>query len=155
MEVILKKQILSIVATLTLIIPMSIIGFAGLSGTVRADIPFDFIVGNKEFKAGRYTVSPLSDSNFAGTLIIRSADNGAVANFNGNNVTDKGEWQARLIFRRYGNQNFLAKVFDGRSGQGAEILKSKAEGEAAKKRDIITQNAVEPEVVTVAARTGQ
>ena len=150
-----KKQILSIVATLTLIIPMSIIGFAGLSGTVRADIPFDFIVGNIEFKAGRYTVGRLSDSINAGTLVIRSADNGAAANFNFNNVTDKGEWQARLIFRRYGNQYFLAKIFDGRSGQGAEFSKSKAEREAAKKRDTITLNAVEPEVVTVAARTGQ
>lgn len=151
MEVILKKQILSIVATLTLLIPISIIGFAGLSGTVRADIPFDFIVGNKEFKAGKYSVGRLSASNNAGTLIIRGEDDGAVANFTVNNATDKSGSQARLIFRRYGNQYFLAKVFDGNSG-GAEFLKSKAEREAAKKGDIITQNTVEPETVTVVAR---
>ena len=147
-----KKQILSIVATLALLIPMSIIGFAGLSGTVKADIPFDFIVGNEEFKAGKYSVSRLSPSNNAGTLTIRSEDGDAVANFNVISATDNGGSQARLIFRRYGNQYFLVKVFDGYSGQGSEFSKSKAEREAEKKGDIITQNIAEPETVTVVAR---
>lgn len=150
-----KKLILSIVATLTLIIPMSIIGFAGLSGTVRANIPFNFVVGDIEFISGEYSVGRLSASNNAGTLIIRSADNDMVANFNVNSATDKGGSQPRLIFRRYGDQYFLAKIFDGHSGQGAEFQKSKAEREAAKKRDIITQNVVEPETVTVAAQIGR
>jgi len=154
-EVILKKQILSILATLALIIPMSIIGFAGLSGTVSANIPFDFTVGNKDFKAGRYSVSRLFAGGTADTLIIRSEDNREVANFNVNRVTDKGESQARMVFRRYGNQYFLAQIFDGQSGEGSGLLKSKTEREVAKKRETITQNAVEPEVVTVAARTGQ
>jgi hypothetical protein len=150
-EVILKKQIFSVLATLTLLIPMSMTGFAGLSGTVRANIPFSFVVGDIEFIAGEYSVGRLSASN-AGTLIIRSADNDMVANFNVNSATDKGGSQPRLIFRRYGDQYFLAKIFDGQSGQGAEFQKSKAEREAAKKRDIITQNVVEPETITVVAQ---
>ena len=149
-----KKQILSIAATLTLILPMSIIGFAGLSGRVKANIPFDFTVGNKDFKAGKYSVSRLFQGGTADTLIIRSEDNREVANFNVNRVTDKGESQARLVFRRYGAQYFLAQIFDGQS-EGAGLMKSKSEREAAKKREVITQNAVEPEVVTVAARTGR
>jgi hypothetical protein len=155
MEVILKKQILSVVAALTLIIPMSIIGFAGLSGRVSANIPFDFMVGGKEFKAGRYSVSRLFASSASDTLIIRSADNSEAANFNVNSVSGKGESQARLIFRRYGNQYFLAQVFDGQSSEGFGLLKSKAEREAAKKRDTITQNVAGPDVVTVVARNGQ
>jgi hypothetical protein len=151
MEVILKKQILSIVATLALLIPISIIGFAGLSGTVKADIPFDFTVGNIEFKAGKYSVGRLSASNSSSTLIIRGEDNGEVGSFNVNKAIDRNGSQPRLIFRRYGNQYFLAKVFDGHSGQGAEFQKSKAEREAAKKGDIITQNA-KPETVTVVAQ---
>ncbi len=148
-----KKQILSIVATLTLLIPMSIMGFAGFTGRVSANIPFDFMVGDKEFKAGRYSVSRLSVSHSAGTLVIRSADSSEVANFNVNNVTDRGGSGTRLIFRRYGNQYFLAKIFDGYSGEGAALMKSKAERELAKKGDVITRNAVEPEIVTVAAWT--
>ena len=150
-----KKQLLSIAATLTLILPMSIIGFAGLSGRVKANIPFDFTVGNKEFKSGKYTVSRLFNGNTADTLIIRSADNSEAANFNVNSVTGKGDSQARLVFRRYGNQYFLAQIFDGESREGYGLLKSKTEREAAKKRDVITQNAVEPEVVTVVAQIGR
>jgi len=155
MEVILKKRILSIVATLTLIIPMSIIGFAGLSGRVSANIPFDFVVGGKEFKAGKYSVSRLFAASTSDTLIIRSADDSEAANFNVNRVGGKGEPQARLVFHHYGNQYFLAQIFDGQNREGFGLMKSKAEREAAKKRDIITQNVVEPEVVTVAARIGQ
>lgn len=143
-----KKQILSLVATLTLIIPLSIVGFAGLSGRVKVDIPFDFMVGGKQLQAGKYTVERL---NVNGTLIIRATDNSAAANFNVVNVTDKGDKGARLVFHRYGNQHFLAQVYDGTSGEGQALAKSKAEREAAKKRDIITQNMVESEIVTVVA----
>lgn len=149
-----KKQILSIAAALTFIISTSIIGIAGLNSRVTADVPFDFNVGGKEFKAGKYSVSRLKENDTAGTLIIRSADNKEVANFNVNPVYGKGETPASLVFRRYGNQYFLARIFDGADRQGYELGKSKAEREAAKKRDIITQNA-EPEVVTVAAKLGQ
>ncbi len=155
MEIILKNKILSIVAALTLIVSASLVGFAGLSGTVSANIPFDFTVGNKEFKAGKYSVERLFASNSSDTLIIRSSDNSEAANFNVNRVSGKGNSQARLVFRRYGNQYFLGQIFDGQSSEGFGLLKSKAERELAKKRDTITQIAVEPEVVTVAARTGQ
>jgi len=148
----LKKQILSIVATLTLIIPMAVIGFAGLRFRVSADVPFNFVVGNKEFKAGKYSVGRLPSGSAFDTLIIRSVDGNEAANFNTNNIYGKGEPQAKLVFHRYGNQYFLAQVFDGDSEQGSALLKSKAEREAAKKRDIITQNAAEQEVVTVAAQ---
>jgi hypothetical protein len=155
MEVILKKQILSVIATLTMIVPMAIVGFAGLYGNVTANIPFDFMVGGKEFKAGAYTVKRLHDNNPDVALIIRSAETGETANFTVNNVTDKGESRARLIFHRYGNQYFIAEIFDGNSGQGSALLKSKAEREAAKRGETITQNTVVPEVVTVAAQIGR
>jgi hypothetical protein len=151
----LKKQILSIVATLTLLIPMAIIGFAGLSGRVSATIPFDFKVGNKEFKAGKYSVGRLPSARTADILIIRGEDNSEVANFSVNNTQGKGEPRARLVFHRYGNQYFLAKVFDAESNEGAALLKSKAEREASEKRDVITQNIAEPEVVTVIAQVGR
>jgi hypothetical protein len=155
MEVILKKRILSIVATLTMIIPMSIIGFAGLYGRVQANIPFDFMVGGKEFKAGGYSVDRVYTNNPDSALLLRSADNGRVINFAINNISDRGEARARLVFHRYGNQYFLAQIFDGQSGLGSALIKSKAEREAEKKRDNVTQNIDGPETVTVAAQIGQ
>jgi hypothetical protein len=152
MEVILKKKIFSIVATLTLLIPMAIIGFAGLTGRVKADIPFNFTVGNKEFKAGTYSVGRLPGARTGDILIVRSEDGDEVGNYNVNPAYGKGESKAKLVFHRYGSQYFLAQVFDGQGGEGAQFMKSKAEREAAKKRDVITQNTAEPEFVTVIAQ---
>jgi len=151
----LKKQILSVIAILTMTVPMASIGFAGLYGNVNANIPFDFMVGSKEFKAGKYSVNRFYADNPNGGLVIRDARNGATVFLNINSITDKGGQRARMIFHRYGNQYFLAQIFDGQSGFGCEVLKSKAEREASKKRDIITQNTVEPETVLVVAQIGR
>src|SRR5688572_11651535 len=64
-----KKQIMKVVATLSLLVPMSIGAFAALDGRVNVNIPFDFNVGDKEFKAGKYYVDRFTSTN---TLIIRS-----------------------------------------------------------------------------------
>src|SRR5262245_16328027 len=121
MEVILKKQILSVIATLTMIVPMAISGFAGLYGNVNANIPFDFMVGDKELKAGKYSVSRLYANNPDGTLVIRDTTKRSTAFSNINNIVDRGEQRPRLIFHRYGNQYFLAEIFDGRSGLGSAL----------------------------------
>lgn len=148
-----KKQILSIVATLSLLIPMSIAAFAGLDGRVNVDIPFDFNVGDKEFKAGKYFVDRYHATN---TLILRSANFKESANFIVSDVTDKSDSsKARFVFNRYGNQNFLAQIFDGRDRMGNKLGKSKTEREASKKGNTITQNQGEPEVVTIAAVAGK
>jgi hypothetical protein len=155
MEVILKKQILSIVVALAILIPVSISVFAGLNSRVSAEIPFDFQIGGKEFKGGKYSIERVYANNPDSILRIRSADNKDVANFTINHITDRGDQKARLVFHRYGKQYFLARVYDGSNGQGSELIKSKAEREASKKRDIITQKTFGPEVVTVAGQVGQ
>src|SRR5262249_41548849 len=101
------------------------------------------------------TVDRLSPNNTAGTLIIRSADSGAAANFNVSGVTGKRDQQPSLVFHRYGSQYFLAKIFYGQGREGYGLLKSKTERELAKKSDTITQNVVEPETVAVAAQIGR
>src|SRR5262245_21965658 len=107
MEVILKKQILSVIATLTMIVPMAISGFAGLYGNVSANIPFDFMVGDKKLKAGKYSVSRLYANNPDATLVIRDTAKRSTTLFNIDSIVDKGGQRPRLIFHRYGNQYFL------------------------------------------------
>ena len=52
-----KKEILNVVAILSVIITMSIAGFADLSRNLEANIPFDFMVNGKKLTAGKYTVT--------------------------------------------------------------------------------------------------
>ena len=60
----------------------------------------------------------------------------------------------RLIFHRYGNQYFLAKVISDTGGR--ELPKTKAEREAAKAtRDQLAMKDAAPEIITVNAQVGQ
>jgi len=146
-----KKQILNIVVTLSVIAALSIAGFAGLSETLKANIPFDFVAGGKKLPAGEYTVRT---GIIQSTLEVRNlkTKQAAVAISQGLEVRSGGKPQ--LVFRRYGNQYFLAKATDYSSG--TELPMSKAEREAAKaKRDILTMKDAEPEIVIVNAQIGQ
>ncbi|HZS03803.1 MAG TPA: hypothetical protein VFD58_02930 [Blastocatellia bacterium] len=149
-----KKQILGIVATLSIIITLSVAGFAGLAGRVKADIPFDFMVGKTRLPAGKYCVSRVTAE---GSLAITSNETGKAASFLvRDGRTARGERTARLVFHRYGNQYFLAEIWDGESNMTQQLGKSKAEREAARaERSHLAQNNVAPEIVTVAALIGQ
>jgi hypothetical protein len=146
-----NKQILTVVTALSLSITWSVAAFAGLAYRVKANIPFDFMVGGNKLAAGEYTVERI---NTVGVLAIRSLDTKSGVQFmtmNGNSKDDT----AKLVFRRYGDQYFLAQIHDGASS-GAELIKSKAEREAARAgRDHLALNNAGPEIVTVTARVGQ
>jgi len=146
-----KKQILNIVVTLSVIAALSIAGFAGLSGPMKANIPFDFMAGGKKFTAGEYTVRT---GIFQSTLEVRNLKTKQAAVAIAQGLEVRAGSKPQLVFRRYGNQYFLAKATDYSSG--IELPMSKAEREAAKaKRDFLTMKDAEPEIVTVNAQIGQ
>lgn len=149
-----KKQILNLVVTLSIIVTLAVAGFAGLSAKVTASIPFDFMVGNKKLPAGKYTVER-HNININGLLFIRSAETKSSAAFLTMDASGKNSPEARLVFRRYGNQYFLAQIHDG-INSGRELIKSKAEREAASaERDHLVLNSAEPEIISVVASVGQ
>ena len=144
-----KKHILGVVVTLSVIATLSIAVFAALNNKITANVPFDFMVNGKTLPAGHYTVE---SGSIQSVLVIRSWETKQAASA----VTQSCEVGAgskpQLIFRRYGDQYFLAKVI---GDTGAELPKSKAEREAAKAgRDNLAMNA-EPEIVKVSAQIGQ
>ena len=116
-----KKQILNAAITLSVIAALSIAGFAGLIGNLKANIPFDFMVNGKKLPAGKYIIGAEGASK---TLVIRNwkSRQGAFS------LTQVFQVRAgskpELVFHRYGDQLFLAKVISDTSG--IELLKSKA-----------------------------
>lgn len=126
-----KKQALAVFAMVTLLITLSprtssadAFGFG-----VRADIPFDFVVGTKTLPSGTYTVTPHGTS--ANTLIIRGQENGKSAFVLSITVAaeDTLDNSPKLIFNRYGDQYFLSQVWSGARLAGQEITKSNREHE--------------------------
>jgi hypothetical protein len=146
-----KRQILSVVVTLSAVVILSVAGFAAISGMIRAEVPFDFTVGSKKLPAGKYTVDA---RNSNGTLVIRNKETRKVVASISRSFEVDADNRPQLIFHRYGNQYFLTKVVGYASGN--ELPKSKAEREAAKAiRDNLAKNDAGPEIVTISADLGQ
>ena len=142
-----KKQASAAFAIATLLITLSVgSSFAhGFGLGVRANIPFDFVIGTKTLPRGTYTVKLLNTS--PNVLVIRGRDNGEVALAISNTVLalDKEDNSPQLIFNRYGNEYFLSQVWRGASLAGKELPKSQQELEH------LAKGSLEAEVVFIAA----
>ena len=96
---------------------------------VKADIPFDFVVGNTVYPAGTYTITPTSESSNA--LLLDGGDARALVIPNHCSLTLPSK-STKLVFDRMGSSYFLSQDWvEGRS-DGREFPKSKAELQMAK-----------------------
>ena len=104
--------------------------YAQTAQRFQANIPFDFAAGSQNLPAGHYTLDP---GTAPGTVIIKSADNNAVAMVMANAIRSVGSQKdATLVFHRYGNQYFLAEVW-GASDSGYQLPKTSLERELARR----------------------
>src|SRR6476660_5865447 len=51
-----KKSVLSVIAISTLLASSLIVLAGNVQGSIKADIPFDFVVGKAKLSAGQYTI---------------------------------------------------------------------------------------------------
>ncbi len=110
-----RRQLSSLFIALGFVIAMVVTTSAvPFSMRIKADVPFDFYVGKKLFPKGDYIIESVND---AGTMVIRSAKKGKARNFTviKSKMTDKPK--SKLVFHRYGDQYFLARIWDGSSGE--------------------------------------
>ena len=108
---------------------MSALAYAQ-TGTMKANIPFSFIVGKTTLPAGEYSVQGLGISG--NVISIRKLDNTA------NSLTisircesRKTPEQSKLVFHRYGDRYFLTQIWTAGSHSGHQFPKSPREAEMA------------------------
>ena len=92
--------------------------------SVKANIPFEFIVADKTLPAGAYAVTAADAARDA--LMIQSADGKNSALRMSGPTEQKNKRRAQMVFHRYGQNYFLAQVWNGESS-GRELAKSKQE----------------------------
>jgi hypothetical protein len=91
--------------------------------SVKAQIPFAFVVGDKIMEPGAYTLNRVTQ----GTFLIKSEDGGDAV-FTLTIPLDHGDADApKLVFNRYGDTYFLYRIVTGWTA--GEIPKSRAERE--------------------------
>jgi len=96
---------------------------------VKADIPFDFVVGNTVYSAGTYTIAPALQSSSA--LLLDNGDSRSIVMPNQCSSVRPSATSV-LVFDRMGGTYFLHQVWvEGRT-DGREFPKSKTELQMAK-----------------------
>lgn len=129
-------------AYLRIILPFGLFAILAAAPAARAQsaheqtasVPFSFHVGDKSFPAGVYRVRQLNPASDRVALEIKSEDG------RGRKVTltsfvrgGKTAGGARLVFTRYGEQYFLAQIWDGARGDGLALPTSRSERTLARK----------------------
>ncbi len=105
---------------------------AQIIGDLDVDVPFQFHAGNTKLPAGKYRIHVLDNSDLT-VMEITSADDSTSALFqveesDANSAPAKSE----LIFNKYGNRYFLAKLYDEGNPSGSKVVESRYEKQISK-----------------------
>lgn len=149
-----RRSCMSFLALSLLVSLAAIPASAQVPGRMRADIPFDFYVGGKLLPAGKYNVE--RDAAGRNTLRVRRADGDETTFALTIGVQGKQSQPdtPRLIFHRYGDQIFLAQVWESQRA-GHTLVESKRERSLRKElraSGVASARQAGPEVLVVAAR---
>jgi hypothetical protein len=121
---------------------------AQIIGDLEVNIPFQFHAGNTKLPAGKYRIHVLDDSDLT-IMEITSVDGSTSALFQVQDAeANSAPAKSELIFNKYGNRYFLAKLFDEGNPSGSQVLESRYE-----KRT--SEAASEPQVHVAAHHRGQ
>jgi hypothetical protein len=121
------KNLVLLLLALCVVAPASFAKPA-VSFRIRAEIDFDFYVGSKRLPKGEYNIESVNDSGLIRVSNVKSGKSVSVLTIRGK-LTNKPK--SKLGFRRYGEQYFLRKIWDGQNDI-LELDRSKAEKKAAK-----------------------
>ena len=122
------KRVNQVLTALTLVAWLMVPATQAQSIMLKADIPFDFVVGEKRLPSGEYHVKSL----YQGATEIRSNDARSTAiilttGIQAGKISDVG----KLVFNRYGDNYFLSRIWEPSSITGRQLPKSRLEREVA------------------------
>lgn len=122
---------------------------AQMPGTsMRANIPFDFMVRGKMLPAGNYEIRRISDEP-NGLLIRNINDKHDHAMFETEPVEGQAPNHSEVVFHRYGDTYFLSEVLTAGEQTGRELPPPREERQLRREMASNSNNA-EPQTVTVA-----
>jgi hypothetical protein len=124
------KHTYQVLIALTLFAGLMVPATHAQSIMLKADIPFDFVVGDKRLPSGEYYVKSLNQTETQ----IQSKDARSTAivmttGMQAAKISDAG----KLVFNRYGEQYFLSKIWAASSDSGRQVVKSRVEREVAQR----------------------
>ncbi|HEY6243175.1 MAG TPA: hypothetical protein VIX17_04480 [Pyrinomonadaceae bacterium] len=122
------KQMIKMLSMLMLLAVVALTATAVSAQTTRrvaANIPFSFIVGDKELPAGRYGIQPTSVGS--GILRILGTENSKSAVRLTSSLRRNDSGRGKLVFHRYQDQYFLSEIWATGEPDGRLLVKSNRE----------------------------
>ena len=106
-------------------------GAAGLNAqitdAVQAHVDHSFIIGDTTLPPGDYTFRILQNSDLSVMTATNANDKTSVEFIVREAVADHNPRHSELVFRKYGNTEFLSKIFEKGSKLGVEVTESNRE----------------------------
>ena len=137
------KYAKKMIALMLVLVPVLVAAQLSSDQRIVANVPFEFMVGNKWVPAGECTIQRLDMNSRALAIRNVGAKIGLLTSTLPGNSKKPADTYA-LVFHKYGNQHFLAGVKVAGSTATYELPKSKAETE-------IAQNAAPTEEILLAS----
>ena len=119
------KQLYQVLNILTLVAWLMVPATHAQSIMLKADIPFNFVVGDTQLQSGEYHVKQLRP----GVIQVQGKSSAFVMTTGGDGGNTSGG--SKLVFNRYGDQYFLSRIWA--PGMGHELRKSRLEREVAQR----------------------
>jgi hypothetical protein len=121
-----KREMLRTIVTSSLFVAVvASTVIAQSSPRLRADVPFSFHAGSTVLPSGKCTINRPSSTN--GIVLVRSGDRKAAYVISNNKEQGNAAENSRLVFRRYGDQYFLAQIWTKGETAGISFPVSKEE----------------------------
>jgi len=88
---------------------------------LKADIPFNFVVGNTTLPSGEYTIRSLTSQ----ALYIDSSGHNPIVFLANTCRSTRPSAQTKLVFARYGDRYFLSEMWMKGNSGGRQLPKSR------------------------------
>ncbi len=112
------KKIIRILTLMSVVVAFASVSvFASkTTNTFEANIPFDFTVNQKSYKAGSYVIRVTEVSQSASIIALEDEKGNQLEKVMGGVSGDMNKGEPVLVFNRYENQRFLAKIVTAKNG---------------------------------------
>ena len=124
------KHLNQVLTALTLVAWLMVPATQAQSIMLKADIPFDFLVGDKRLPSGQYHVKSLNP--VLTQIESKDARSTAIVLTTGMQAAKTSD-VGKLVFNRYGDQYFLSKIWVPSTNTGRQLPKSRFEREVAQR----------------------
>ena len=153
-----KTQLINLITKVTLLSAMLLVTLVAsaqgqsLAYNVKANIPFDFTVGEKKLPAGEYSIGRALRSDDIALSIADVVGHTKAIRLTHAALTLHPKEKSSLVFHRYGDQYFLFQVWPAGESAGREFPVSASERAQRQlaKNSGVAQN-MQCETVTIAA----